>query len=98
MATYLMTFCYTQQGLQEIRNGPERLETAKQLVRKLGGEIKLFLSVLGAEFDTMCVVEAPDDKTAAKMALGISALGKVRSSTHRAFGEQEFKEIIAGVR
>lgn len=98
MATYLMTFCYTQQGLQEIRNGPERLETAKQFVRKLGGEIKLFLSVLGAEFDTMCVVEAPDDKAAAKMALGISALGKVRSSTHRVFGEQEFKEIIAGVR
>lgn len=98
MATYLMTFRYTQQGVQSIKKSPERVEAAKNAVRELGGEVKTFLAVLGAEFDTLFVVEAPDDKAVARMALAISALGNVRTTTHRGFSEQEFREITSGLR
>jgi uncharacterized protein with GYD domain len=98
MATYLMTFCYTEHGLEEVRNSPARADAAKQLIRELGGEVKTFLAVLGGPFDTLFIVEAPDDKTVARMALSIGALGNVRTTTHRAFSEQEFRDVASGLR
>lgn len=98
MATYLMTFCYTPQGAREMRNSPDRVEAAKKTIRELGGEVKMFLAVLGADFDTLFVVDAPDDKAIARMAMAIASLGNVRSTTHRAFSEQEFREVASGLR
>jgi len=98
MATYLMTFTFTQQGIQEIRNSPDRVEAAKKTIREMGGEVKVFCAVLGADFDTMFLLEAPDDQAAARMALAISALGRVRSTTRRAFTEDEFRAISSGIR
>lgn len=97
MATYLMTFSYTQQGMQNIKDSPSRVQAAKRTVQSLGGEIKAFYGVIGAEYDTMFILEAPDDEAVGKMALAIGSEGNVRSSTHRVFSEEEFKRIIAGL-
>ena len=50
------------------------------------------------QYDTMIILEAPDDETVAKAALSISSLGNVRTDTHRAFIEDEYNKIIAGLR
>ena len=97
MATYVMTFSFTQQGIQQIKESPSRVEAAKKTVQALGGEVQAFYGVLGAEFDTMFILEAPDEEAVARMSLAISALGNVRTSTHRAFPEAEYRRIVAGV-
>lgn len=97
MATYLMTFSFTQQGVQNIKDIPDRVEAAKKLVKSLGGEVKVFYGLLGAEYDTMFILEAPDEQSAGRMALAISSLGNVRSSTHRAFSEEELMKLISGL-
>jgi uncharacterized protein with GYD domain len=97
MATYLMTFSYTQQGMQKIKESPSRIEAAKRIIQSLGGEIKAFYGVIGAEYDTMFILEASDDEAVGKMGLAIGSQGNVRSSTHRIFSETEFKRIIAGL-
>jgi uncharacterized protein with GYD domain len=97
MATYLMTFNYTQQGMQKIKESPSRVQAAKKTVQSLGGEIKAFYGVIGAEYDTIFILEAPDDEALGKMALAISSAGNVRTTTHRIFSEEEFKRIIAGL-
>ena len=97
MATYLMTFSYTQQGMQKIKESPSRIEAAKRTIQSLGGEIKAFYGVIGAEYDTMFILEAPEDEVVGKMALAIGSQGNVRTSTHRIFSEEEFKRIIAGL-
>ncbi len=47
MATYLMLFRFTQQGIQKIKESPARVEAGKQLCRSLGGEVKQFYFFLG---------------------------------------------------
>jgi uncharacterized protein with GYD domain len=97
MATYLMTFSYTQQGIQKIKESPGRVEAAKKTIRSLGGEAKAFYGIIGAEYDTMFILEAPDDEAVAKMALAIGSQGNVHTSTHRIFSDEEFKRIISGL-
>ena len=59
--------------------------------------MKAFYGVLGAEFDTLFILEAPDEEAVARMALAISALGNVRTSTHRVFPEAEYSRIVSGL-
>jgi uncharacterized protein with GYD domain len=45
----------------------------------------------------VALVEAPDDETMAKLALFLGSKGNVRTETLRAFTEDEYREIIAGL-
>ena len=64
MATYIILGRYTQQGIQNIREGPARTSAAKKNVQALGGEFKAFYIVMG-QYDFVAIIEAPDDETAA---------------------------------
>ena len=64
--------------------------------RSLGGEVKQFHFLMG-QYDSVFTLEAPNDETAAKIALAIGSRGNVETETLRAFTETEFKEIIAGL-
>ncbi len=96
MATYIMLFNFTQQGIQNIKKGPARVEAAKQAFRDLGAEVKEFYLVMG-RYDTVFIVEAPDDETIARAALTVGSLGNVRTETLRAYTEDEFKKIVAAL-
>lgn len=41
--------------------------------------MKAFCGILGSQFETMFILEAPDDETVAKMVLAIAAGGGVRT-------------------
>jgi len=89
-----MLFRFTQQGIHNIKESPARVEAAKQTVQAMGGEVKQFYLVMG-QYDTVFVLEAPNDETAAKIALTIGSSGNVRTETLRAFTEDEYRKIIA---
>jgi uncharacterized protein with GYD domain len=97
MATYLIQFGYTQTGMEQIKESPARVEAAKQTIRNLGGKVKAFYGILGSEFDTLFIVEAPDDQKVGEMALAISVHGFVRTRTNRLFDTEEFKAIITSL-
>ncbi len=97
MATYLMQFSFTQKGMEKIKESPARVEAAKKTVRGLGGEVNAFYAILGSEFDTLFIVQAPNDQKVAEMALAIGRLGNVRTRTLRLFDEGEFKAIAAAL-
>lgn len=97
MATYLIQFGFTQKGVEQIRESPARVETAKETVRNLGGEVKAFYGIMGSEFDTMFIIEAPNDQKVGEMVLAIAARGYVRTRTHRLFSEDEFRSIISSL-
>ncbi len=96
MATYLMLFRLTQQGIQKIKEAPTRVQAAKEVCRSLGGEVKQFHFLMG-QYDSVFTLEAPNDETAAKIALAIGSRGNVETETLRAFTESEFKQMIAGL-
>jgi uncharacterized protein with GYD domain len=47
-----------------------------------------------AGYDTLFVVEAPNDEVVAKAVLMIAQKGSVRTTTVRAFTEAEYKRVI----
>jgi uncharacterized protein with GYD domain len=93
MPTYIALLHYTQQGIAAIKQGPARLEAAKQAYKKVGGELKAFYLTIG-QYDAVAIAELPDDAAVAKMALSLGAMGNVRTETLRAFTEAEFRKIV----
>lgn len=98
MATYLIEFNFTQKGVENIKESPARIEAAKRMIREQGGEVLAFYASMGSDFDTLFIMEAPDEKKAGEMALAIAKQGYVRTRTHRLFNQDEFKEMLAKMR
>jgi len=94
MPTYVVLLHFTQKGIESIKEGPARLDRAKQTFKAAGGELKAFYLVTG-RYDAVAIVEAPNDEVVARLALGNASLGNVRSETLRAFTEDEYRKIIA---
>ena len=96
MATYIILVNYTQQGIQGIKQSPERLDAARNAFKAMGANLDKWYLTLG-QYDAVVISEAPDDETAAKLALMVSSLGNVRTQTLRAFTEDEYRKLIAGL-
>ena len=93
MAKYIMLLNYTQQGIANIKESPARLDKARDLLQTLGGEVKDFYLTMGSH-DIVVVIEAPDDETVAKFVLTAGSHGNVRTTTLKAFSEDQFREIV----
>jgi len=96
MATYVSLISYTQQGMQNIKESPDRLDAAKKLFKSMGAELKEWYLLVG-EYDALVISEGPDVETLAKLLLMIGALGNIRTQTMLAFTEDEYRKIIAGL-
>lgn len=96
MPTYVTLLRYTSNGIQKIKASPTRLEAAKQSMRAMGGELKAFYLVMG-QYDAVVITEAPNNETAAGFALATRARGFVQTETLRAFTEEEYRKILAGL-
>src|SRR5205823_1893745 len=96
MPTYISLLRYTHQGIMDAKNGPARLDAAKEGFRRAGAELKAFYLIMG-QYDALAILEVPDDATGARLALGIAAQGNVRLETLRAFPEAEYRKIVASL-
>ncbi len=96
MATYITLVRYTQQGIDNIKEGPNRLDVAKQAFKAMGAELKEYYLVMG-QYDAVVISEAPNDETVAKLALSIGSKGSIRTETFRAFSEDEYRKVIASL-
>jgi uncharacterized protein with GYD domain len=96
MATYISLVQYTQKGAESIKQLPARMEAARKAGQAIGAEIKQVYLVLG-QYDAVVISEAPDDETAARLALGTAMQGNVRTQTLRAFPEAEFMKLVASL-
>jgi uncharacterized protein with GYD domain len=94
MTTFIFLLNYTQKGIENIKEGPVRLDNTKKLFKSMGAELKEYFLVTG-RFDAVVVAEAPNDETIAKLALSIASLGAIRIETLRAYTEKEYRKIIS---
>jgi uncharacterized protein with GYD domain len=93
MTTYIMLAHWTDQGLRNAKDSPERLNKARQLLKEIGGDFKQFFLTMG-KYDFVAVYEAPDDAVAARFNLQLGMLGNVRTQTLKAFPEPAYREIM----
>ena len=96
MPTYISLWNYTEKGIENIDDSPGRLDDAVELMESLGGELKAFYLTMG-EYDIVTVAEFPDDDAAAKAVLRIAQGGAVSSETMKAWPEDDYRALIAGL-
>ncbi len=96
MSTYIVLINFTDQGIRNVKDSPNRLEAARGAIAGLGGEMTSFYLTMGA-YDLVAVVEFPNDEAAAKFALAVGSQGNIRTTTLRAFDEAQYREIIAAL-
>ncbi len=93
MSTYIMLINYTDQGIRNIKSSPKRADAARFLAKSCGAELKDLYLTFGT-YDLVAMVEASDDAAVAKFSMALDSIGNVRSVTMKAFGEQEYRDII----
>ena len=89
MAIYVMLTTLTDQGRKTIKESPERIKEVSQEVEAMGAKIVAQYAVLGP-YDFVNILEAPDNKTIARIALELSARGTVQTMTMAALTLDEF--------
>lgn len=96
MATYITLVTLTDQGVRNVREWGERIQEAVQIGAALGVKFQPFMTM--GPYDFIGIAEAPDEETIAKVNLSIASRGDVRTVTMRAFGPEEIRRIVEGVR
>lgn len=89
MPTYIMMCTLTPDGVQTVKNNPGRIIEVNSEVEQLGATVKAQWATLG-EFDFISIVEAPDEKTMARVSLELGSRGTGRYETLAAIPMDEF--------
>jgi uncharacterized protein with GYD domain len=95
MGTYVTLLKFTDQGIRNVKDSPDRYGTFKAMAERMGVTVKSFHYTLG-HYDAVTIVEGPDEAVTAAL-LKAGSLGNVRSETLRAFGIDEAKRIIGNI-
>ncbi|MEY2517480.1 MAG: hypothetical protein QOJ89_4838 [bacterium] len=89
MPTYLMLSTLTSEGVQTVKNNPQRIKEVNREVEQLGATVKAQWATLG-RFDFISVVEAPDDITMARVSMELSSRGTSTYESLPAFPVDDF--------
>jgi len=95
MALYLYQAAYTAESVAaQIREPQDRIKAVTPALEAMGAKIVVGGYPFG-DYDVLVIFEAPDDTTAASVALGIAAGGAIRSAkTTRLLNGQEWIESL----
>ncbi len=94
MATFISLFNFTDQGIRNVKQSPDRAEKFKEMANKVGVTVKDIYWTAGS-YDLVTIVEGPDDETVTSLILSLGSLVNVRTQTLRAFSGDEMKRNIA---
>jgi len=92
MATYVTLANFTDQGIRNVKDSPDRLAAFRAMAEKAGITIKSVHYTVGA-YDVVTVIEGSDEAVTSAL-LKLGSLGNIRTQTMRAFSPDEIKAII----
>ena len=95
MATFVTLVNFTDQGIQNIKDSPARVESFKSLVEAQGGTVKSVYYTQG-NYDMVVIVEG-DEGAVMTGNLTVGSLGNVRTQTLRGFSVDEMKSFISNM-
>ncbi|HEU0199946.1 MAG TPA: GYD domain-containing protein [Burkholderiaceae bacterium] len=95
MATFISLVNYTDQGIKNVKESPDRYAAFKAVAEKMGVSVKGVYYTLG-QYDMVVVAEGTDEAVTAAL-LKVASLGNVRSHTLRGFSQDEMKKILGNI-
>ena len=89
MPIYVMLTNLTPDGVKTLKNNPARVGEVNKEVEQIGAKVVAQYATLG-QYDFVTIVEAPDDKTMAKVSVELGSRGTMTSQTLAAMPAEEF--------
>jgi uncharacterized protein with GYD domain len=95
MALYMYQASYTAKSMAaQLKDPEDPVDAIRSALEDVGAEIVVAAFPFG-EYDLLVVYEAPDDMTAASVAMAVAAAGEVKSAkTTRLLSGQEWLESL----
>lgn len=93
MPAYVTLFNFTEQGIRNVKDTAKRAKATREAWEAAGGHFVGIWWTFG-QYDGVVVHVAPDDETANRLLLQTGMDGNVRTTTLRAFGEEDIERII----
>lgn len=94
MPFYILLSNLTDEGWKTVRSRPERIKEVNKELEAFGVKVLKQYATLGA-YDFVNIVEAPDNKTLAKVSIELGSRGTIQISTMPAIPIDEFISSIA---
>ncbi len=93
MPTYIMLTTLSPEGVQTVKNNPARIREVNREIEQLGASVKAQWATLG-EYDFINVVEAPDERTMARISVELGSRGTGRYETLPAIPIDDFIALL----
>jgi uncharacterized protein with GYD domain len=87
--TFIMLSRLSPEGVQTIKNNPQRIKEVNREIEQLGAEVKAQWATLG-QFDFVNVVDAPDEQTMARISLELGSRGTAKYESLPAIPVDDF--------
>jgi uncharacterized protein with GYD domain len=95
MATFLMLSTLGPEGMATLRTNPERLREVNAEVEAMGVRVVAQWALLG-QYDFATVIEAPDEKAVARVAVALGSRGTLKTKTLSAMSIDDFIAAVSG--
>jgi uncharacterized protein with GYD domain len=93
MPTFVMLTNLTADGVRTLKNNPGRVSEVNAEVEQIGAKVLAQYATLG-QYDFITIVEAPDEKTMAKVSVELGSRGTMTSQTLSAIPAEDFAGSI----
>jgi uncharacterized protein with GYD domain len=93
MPAYVTLFNWTEQGFKKSKDTAKRAQAAREAWEAAGGHFIGIWWTFG-QYDGIIIHEAPDDETVSQLLISTGMQGNIRTTTMRAFGEEEIENIL----
>ncbi|MEJ2270973.1 MAG: GYD domain-containing protein [Candidatus Bathyarchaeota archaeon] len=93
MQRYIVLINFTEKGMKRIKNLPERVNAARKAIESSGGKFIDWNLTMGI-YDSVAIIELPDDAKIASIILGTGKKGFIKTTTLKAFSESEAEKIV----
>ena len=93
MAIYVMLTNLTPDGVKTLKSNPNRVGEVNKEVEQIGAKVVAQYATLG-QYDFVTIVEAPDEKTMAKVSVELGSRGTMSSQTMAAMPSDELASAL----
>jgi uncharacterized protein with GYD domain len=91
--TFIMLTRLTPNGVRTLKDNPARSQEVNKELEQLGIKVLHQWATLG-EYDFISVIEAPDEKTMAKVSVELGSRGTTSNETMTAIPAEEFVKSL----
>lgn len=95
MPTFVTLVNFTDQGIKNVKDSPDRLQAFRSMAEKQGLKVKDVYYTVGAH-DIVTITEGTGEALTAAL-LKVGSMGNIRTQTMRGFSPDEFKKILATI-